>query len=112
MSLNNSQFHDLVDATQRNLEDILDNSDADIDIENSAGILTLIFANQHQLILSRQEPLLQLWLADRSGGFHFDYDEQAQQWRCDSNQQTLSEMLATLLLNHTQESFDLSSLYN
>jgi len=38
MSLSNSQFHDLVDATQRNLEDIIDNSDADIDIENSAGI--------------------------------------------------------------------------
>ena len=37
MSLTNSQFHDLVDVTLRNLEDILDdNSDADIDIENSA----------------------------------------------------------------------------
>src|SRR5690606_2881257 len=60
MSLTNSQFHDLVDVTLRNLEDILDdNSDADIDIENSAGILTLTFANQHQLILSRQEPLKQ-----------------------------------------------------
>lgn len=112
MSLTNSQFHDLVDATLRNLEDILDDGDADIDIENSAGILTLTFTNQHQLILSRQEPLKQLWLADRSGGFHFDYDEQAQEWRCDSNQQVLSEMLGALLLNHTQLPFDLSALYD
>lgn len=113
MSLTNSQFHDLVDVTLRNLEDILDdNSDADIDIENSAGILTLTFANQHQLILSRQEPLKQLWLADRSGGFHFDYDEQAQEWRCDSNQQLLSEVLGSLLLKHTQVAFDLSALYD
>ncbi len=112
MSLTNSQFHDLVDATLRNLEDILDDSDADIDIENSAGILTLTFTNQHQLILSRQEPLKQLWLADRSGGFHFDYDEQTQEWRCDSNQQVLSEMLGALLLNHTQLPFDLSALYD
>ncbi|NLY12850.1 MAG: iron donor protein CyaY [Gammaproteobacteria bacterium] len=110
MSLSNSQFHDLVDATQRNLEDIIDNSDADIDIENSAGILTLTFANQNQVILSRQEPLKQLWLADRSGGFHFDYDSKHATWRCASNQQTLAQMLASILLNHTQLEFDLDSL--
>lgn len=112
MSLTNSQFHDLIDATQRNLEDILDDSDADIDIENSASILTLTFANQHQLILSRQEPLKQLWLADRSGGFHFDYDTATQQWRCVSNQQTLTDMLSDLLHYHTQQTFDLSTLYD
>ena len=110
MSLSNSQFHDLVDRTQRNLEDIIDDSDADIDIENSAGILTLTFENNAQLILSRQEPLSQLWLADRSGGFHFDFDRQVQQWRCDSNQRTLNDMLSEILHTHTQLTFDLSSL--
>ncbi len=110
MSLSNSQFHDIIDATQRNLEDIIDDSDADIDIENSAGILTLTFENKHQMIISRQEPLKQLWLADRSGGFHFDYDKVAKQWRCDSNQRTLTDMLDEILQAHTQLSFDLSSL--
>lgn len=110
MSLSNSQFHDLVDATQRNLEDIIDNGDADIDIENSAGILTLTFENQHQLILSRQEPLKQLWLADRTGGFHFDYDSDSKAWRCNGTQETLAQMLTTILLAHTQHSFDLSRL--
>ncbi len=110
MSLSNSQFHDLVDATQRNLEDIIDGGDADIDIENSAGILTLTFENKHQLILSRQEPLKQLWLADRTGGFHFDYDSEQAAWHCASTQETLAQMLSTILLAHTQEKFDLSSL--
>ncbi len=110
MSLSNSQFHDLVDATQRNLEDIIDDSDVDIDIESSAGILTLTFENQNQVILSRQEPLKQLWLADRSGGFHFDYDNQQAAWFCASNQQTLTQMLGEILHTHTQQTFDLSSL--
>ncbi|MDY0205592.1 MAG: iron donor protein CyaY [Pseudomonas sp.] len=110
MSLSNSQFHDLIDATQRNLEDIIDDSDADIDIENSAGILTLTFENKHQMIISRQEPLKQLWLADRSGGFHFDYDNATAQWRCVSNQRALADMLGEILQAHTQLSFDLSSL--
>ncbi len=110
MSLSNSLFHDLVDTTQRNLEDIIDSGDADIDIENSAGILTLTFENQHQLILSRQEPLKQLWLADRTGGFHFDYDSEQAAWYCAGTQETLAQMLNTILLAHTQEDFDLSSL--
>ncbi|MDY7218312.1 iron donor protein CyaY [Denitrificimonas sp. JX-1] len=110
MSLNNSQFHDLVDRTQRDLEDIIDNGDADIDLESSAGILTLTFENQHQVILSRQEPLKQLWLADRSGGFHFDYDSEQNTWVCSGTQQTLAQMLSEILLAHTQEHFDLSSL--
>ena len=45
-------------------------------MENSAGVLTVKFEGGAQLIFSRQEPLRQLWLADRSGGFHFDYDEE------------------------------------
>ncbi|QEY59676.1 iron donor protein CyaY [Pseudomonas sp. C27(2019)] len=110
MSLTESQFHDLVDTTQRNLEDIIDANDIDIDIESSAGILTLTFENQHQVILSRQEPLKQLWLADRSGGFHFDYDSEQAQWFCASTQQTLTQMLSEIFLTHTQHSFDLSSL--
>lgn len=110
MSLSNSQFHDLVDTTQINLEDIIDNSDVDIDIENSAGILTLTFENQHQLILSRQEPLKQLWLADRTGGFHFDYDSNQAAWYCAGTEQTLGQMLSDILLAHTQHNFDLSSL--
>lgn len=110
MSLTDSQFHDLVDATQRNLEDIIDANDVDIDIESSAGILTLTFENQHQLILSRQEPLKQLWLADRSGGFHFDYDSELAQWHCASTQESLTQMLSNILLAHTQHSFNLNSL--
>lgn len=110
MSLTNSQFHDLVDATQRNLEDIIDNGDVDIDIESSGGILTLTFENQHQVILSRQEPLQQLWLADRSGGFHFDYDSEQATWYCADTQQTLVQMLGDIFHAHTQETFDLSTL--
>lgn len=76
MSLTEARFHDLVDATQQALEDIFDDSGLDVDLENSAGVLTVKFENGTQLIFSRQEPLRQLWLAARTGGFHFDYDEE------------------------------------
>lgn len=96
MSLNEARFHDLVDATQQAVEDIFDDSGLDVDLENTAGILTVRFDNGSQLIFSRQEPIRQLWLAARSGGFHFDYDEGEQSWICDTSHERLGEMLARI----------------
>ncbi|WP_339527719.1 iron donor protein CyaY [Pseudomonas mucidolens] len=97
MSLTEARFHDLVDTTQQMLEDIFDESDLDIDLESSAGVLTVKFENGSQWIFSRQEPLRQLWLAARSGGFHFDYDEESERWMCDKSEEQLGEMLERLV---------------
>lgn len=97
MSLTEARFHDLVDATQQALEDIFDEIDLDIDLESSAGVLTVKFENGTQLIFSRQEPLRQLWLAARSVGIHFDYDEESGKWQCDKSEELLGEMLTRLV---------------
>lgn len=94
MSLSSSDFHERVDETQQQIEDILDDSDADIDIENSGGILTLEFDDGSQIILSRQEALSQLWVATRQGGFHFEHDAQQQGWICVTSRQPLGELLS------------------
>lgn len=102
MSLTEARFHDLVDATQENLEDIFDDcDDMDVDVENSAGILTVTFENGKSLIFSRQAPLLQLWLAAPDGGFHFDYDEKRSAWKCDKSDELLSEMVWRLTKKHS-----------
>ncbi|MBC3364876.1 iron donor protein CyaY [Pseudomonas sp. SWRI154] len=97
MSLSEARFHDLVDATQEKLEDIFEDSDMDIDLESSAGVLTVKFENGSQLIFSRQEPLRQLWLAAVSGGFHFDYDKKSERWMCDKSEEQLGEMLERIV---------------
>ena len=94
MSLSEARYHDLVDAAQEEVEDVFDDSALDVDLENSGGVLTVRFANGSQLILSRQPALRQLWVAARSGGFHFDYDEEAALWVCDSSEERLGELLA------------------
>lgn len=110
MSLTEARFHDLVDTTQQSLEDIFDESDLDLDIENSAGVLTVKFENGSQLIFSRQEPLRQLWLAARSGGFHFDYDEEEKRWACDTSDELLSEMLARITLEQAGVELDFDEI--
>jgi CyaY protein len=110
MSLTEARFHDLVDETQEKLEDIFDESDLDIDLESSAGVLTVKFENGTQLIFSRQEPLRQLWLAAVSGGFHFDYDEESERWMCDKSEEQLGEMLERIVKAQADIELDFEGL--
>ena len=110
MSLTEARFHDLVDTTQQMLEDIFDESELDIDLESSAGVLTVKFENGSQLIFSRQEPLRQLWLAAVSGGFHFDYDEESERWLCDKSEEQLGEMLERIVEAQAGVKFDFEGL--
>jgi len=79
--MSESAFNELIDRTFAGLEAALDKVDADLDYETSGGVLTVAFDNDTKLVFSRQPPTRQLWLAARSGGFHFAYDEAAGDWR-------------------------------
>lgn len=76
-----SEFNALVDTTFEALETALDEVDGDLDYETSGSVLTVEFENGTTMVFSRQPPTRQLWLAARSGGFHFEYDEAAADWR-------------------------------
>jgi CyaY protein len=75
-----SEFNTLIDETFDALEMALDEIDDDIDYESAGGVLTVEFTNGTTMVFSRQPPVRQLWLAARSGGFHFEYDEAAGDW--------------------------------
>jgi len=50
----------------------VDASDLDIDLELQAGgILKLEFDNSSQIIINRHAAAREIWIAARSGGFHF-----------------------------------------
>jgi CyaY protein len=51
----------------------LDGDVIDIDSARSGGMLTLTLPDRSQLIINTQPPLHELWLAARSGGYHFKY---------------------------------------
>ena len=81
----------------RSIQDAIDNSGADIDYDEIGGVLTLEFEDGSKIIFSKQGAMNQLWVAARSGGFHFDYDENNQQWLCDSgDNEELYKMLSRL----------------
>ncbi|MCP3850509.1 MAG: iron donor protein CyaY [Gammaproteobacteria bacterium] len=70
-----SEFKELVQEVIIQIEDALDMLENDIDYESSDGILTIIMENKTQIIINRQTAALQIWLAAKSGGYHFDKDK-------------------------------------
>jgi CyaY protein len=95
---------------QESVEDVFDDTSMDVDLENSGGVLTVRFANGSQLILSRQPALRQLWVAARSGGFHFDYDEGGQLWLCDASGERLGELLTRVTLEQGGEALEFEDI--
>ena len=71
--------------TLEQLEELLDNSDADIDYDTVSDILTIEFEERSKIIINYQSANGQLWLAARSGGFHYDYDAATGSWKNDRN---------------------------
>jgi len=83
--MNESEFTELAEQTMIAIEEAVDESGADIDYDTISNILTLEFENGSQIIINKQTPATQLWVAARSGGFHFDFDEASKSWRLDSD---------------------------
>ncbi len=96
--MNEAQFNQIVDELMFSIEESIDDSGADLDYENSAGMLTITCeANGSQIILSRQSAVSEIWLAAKSGGFHFKLD--GDQWR-----NTVSGKLLTAMLSEACQS--------
>lgn len=71
--MNDSEFHTLVEERYQVIEEAIDNCETDIDCEINSGVLTLTFINGSKIIINKQEPLHQIWVATRENGFHFDF---------------------------------------
>jgi CyaY protein len=52
-----------------------DASDADIDNQRVGSMVTLVFANKSQIVINLQKPLHEVWMAAKSGGYHYRFDQ-------------------------------------
>ena len=107
--MNEADLHELVDDDLFDIEEAVEASALDIDYENSNGMLTLTFAvNGSQIILSRQPAIREIWVAAKSGGFHFDLNinGSVQVWQNTVSKESLSDFLSQLFLSQGGEHLD------
>lgn len=91
--MNDADYHQRATQTLMRIEQAIEASGTDIDFENSGDILTLEFGNGSKLIVNKQGAARQLWVAAKSGGFHYGWDASSSAWR---NDQTGAELFAEL----------------
>ena len=102
-------FHERVDNLFLQVEEILDEAQSDIDFVNSSGLLTITCENRSQVILSRQPPLQQIWLACLAGGLHFERVQNIWSLTTD-HEQTFGQCLTLALQQQADETLDCSVL--
>lgn len=65
----------LLAAIERGCDRINESTEVDLDNQRVGGMITIVFGgNGSQLIVNLQKPLQEVWLAARSGGYHFRHD--------------------------------------
>ena len=95
--MNEAEFHKLAAVTLGRIEQAVETCGADIDFENAGEILQLEFANRSKIIINKQGAASQIWIAAKSGGFHYSYDASTQQWRNDQSGAELFSELSRLV---------------
>ena len=71
-----SEFHRAVDGVLARIEASVEDVDR-LDVDLESGILTITCPDASRVIVNRQTPNREIWVAARSGGFHFTAREGA-----------------------------------
>ena len=101
--MNESEFHRAVDEVLARVERPAEASGR-LDADLEAGILTLECPDGSRIIVNRQTPNREIWVAARSGGFHFAWQGGA--WRDTRSGEELFASLARIALAQGGESLD------
>ena len=97
--MNESDFEAQAGATLAALERALEKCGEDLDFELKAGgILEIEFDDGAKIIVNRHAAAREIWVAARSGGFHFRWDGSA--WRDTRNATELFSALSELISRH------------
>ena len=82
-TLQDTEYHAAADrllaAIERQCDEWLQQGAIDIDAGRSGGLVELAFPNGSRIVVNKQPPLHEIWLAARNGGFHFKWVDAA--WR-------------------------------
>ena len=65
------QFHEQCERILRAIENALDACAVDVETSRSGNVLELEFDDGSKIIVNGNEPVREIWVAAKSGGFHF-----------------------------------------
>ena len=103
-----SHFVALADRVLGAIAAALDRSDADVDWTLNDGVLTIDCGAGGKFIVNRHQPSREIWVAAKSGGFHFRGQDGA--WHDTRDGTELGAALARLLRTQAGIEVELAAL--
>lgn len=78
--MTDSEFEALTDVALERIQQSIEASNLDVDLQSKAeGVLEIEFDNGTKMVINRHGAAREIWVAAKSGGFHFRWDGSA--WR-------------------------------
>lgn len=104
--MDESAFNALADAELERVEAALEDCGAELDVERKpGGVLEVEFENGSKVIINRHTAAREIWVAARSGGFHFRPD--ASGWVSARDGSELYELLSRVVAEQSGEAVSL-----
>jgi CyaY protein len=71
--MTDSEFLQLVEQAFNAIERSIDAAESDIEVSRAGSVLTLELGSGAKIIINSQAPMQQIWVAARSGAYHYAY---------------------------------------
>lgn len=81
-----SEFNQLADAALARIETAVDDCGGDVECNRSGNVLEIEFDNGQKIIINRHDVNQEIWVAAKSGGFHYAYQNGAWYSRRDNGE--------------------------
>ncbi|MCK9199775.1 MAG: iron donor protein CyaY [Gallionella sp.] len=70
-----SEFNQLADAALARIEKAVDDCGGDVECNRSGNVLEIEFDNGQKIIVNRHDINREIWVAAKSGGFHYAWKD-------------------------------------
>lgn len=105
--MNDSQYNLIADNLLLAVEEAIEATGVDIDYEGVGGLLTLTFKNATKIIINKQAPLHQIWVATKFNGHHFEMKDD--QWHDNRGAGEFWQFLSAAVSKQAQETVTLAA---
>lgn len=104
--MNESEFNGLAEETLDRIEGALETCNADLDCSREGdGVLEIEFDDGTKIVVNRHAAMQEVWVAARSGGYHFRWDGKS--WRDTRDGTELMRALSALMSAQAKARIDL-----
>lgn len=105
--MNDSQYNLIADDMLLAVEEAIEECGVDIDYESVSGLLTLTFVNGSKIILNKQAPLHEIWVATKFNGHHFTFANE--QWQDKRSNEEFWQFLSNAVSTQAEQKITLSA---